>query len=124
MTGSVPLRKEPCFVPGARVHRSPVALIVLLGGCALLGAGSLRAQQSPSPNQPVAIPDQVRMQRACPLIVPQKDFALQPLRIPPAQVPMKNAMGCLSPADAIYGPDGCPARLCGKGAGTMPLPAR
>lgn len=122
MTGSLPPWKALPMAPGARVLRIPAAPILLAGCCALLGGGAVRAQQSPSPNQPLAIPDQVRLQRACPLIVPQKDFALQPLRIPPAQVPMKNAMGCLSPADAIYGPDGCPAKLCGKGAGTMPLP--
>jgi hypothetical protein len=98
-------------------------LITLVGGVVILAAGMARAQQSPSPNQPLAIPDQVRMRPPCPLIVPARDAALQPLRIPPAQVPAKNAMGCLSPADAAaYGPDGCPIRLCGQASGTMPLP--
>jgi hypothetical protein len=55
------------------------------------------------------------------LIVPVKDYALQPLHIAPAQVPLKNSFGCLSAADAVYGPDGCPKRLCGKGGATQIL---
>jgi hypothetical protein len=31
-------------------------------------------------------------------------------------------MGCLSPADAVYGADGCPLRLCGADAGVIQLP--
>jgi len=37
-------------------------------------------------------------------------------------VASKNALGCLSPADGIYGPDGCPLRLCGPEAGVIQLP--
>ena len=44
---------------------------------------------------------------------------LQPMRIKPQQVKAKNAMGCLSPSDAIYGPDGCPLRFCGANSGTF-----
>lgn len=44
---------------------------------------------------------------------------LQPMRIKPQQVKAKNAMGCLSPSDAIYGPDGCPLRFCGPNSGTF-----
>jgi len=44
---------------------------------------------------------------------------LQPMRIRPQQVKAKNAMGCLSPSDAIYGPDGCPLRFCGPNSGTF-----
>jgi hypothetical protein len=47
-------------------------------------------------------------------VVPPREQVLQPLRIAPGQVAAKNAMGCLSAADAIYGPDGCPTRLCGR----------
>ncbi len=80
--------------------------------------------QAVSPNQPLAIqvspglpPD------ACRLVVPLQEQVLQPLRIAPAQVAQKNAMGCLSAADAFYGPDGCPTRLCGKTHGQrLPLP--
>jgi hypothetical protein len=55
--------------------------------------------------------------------VPGSDYALQPLRIQPSQVARKNAVGCLSPADAaVYGPDGCPVKLCRAPQGTVPLP--
>ena len=47
---------------------------------------------------------------------------LQPRRIQPDQVKGKNAMGCLSPADAVYGADGCPLRLCNPDAGVIQLP--
>jgi hypothetical protein len=60
----------------------------------------------------------------CPLLVPRRFFVLQPLRIRPEEVAWKNRLGCLSAADAIYGPDGCPKRLCGKaGEGPIRLPA-
>jgi hypothetical protein len=38
------------------------------------------------------------------LIVRKDQQILQPRPISPAQVAGKNAMGCLSAADAIYGP--------------------
>jgi len=66
---------------------------------------------------------QERMAGSCPLVVPKADSELQPRRIPPSQVTGKNAGGCLSPSDAIYGPDGCPLKLCGANAGVIPLPA-
>ena len=59
----------------------------------------------------------------CPLVVNPTLTALQPLRIAPSEVAQKNRMGCLSPADAIYSADGCPARLCGQTSGVLPLPA-
>ena len=60
---------------------------------------------------------------ACRLVVPRSDALLQPLRIQPAQVALKNSLGCLSAADARYGPDGCPSQLCGQTYGyQMPLP--
>ena len=65
---------------------------------------------------------QSRPGNGCPLIVPASQAELQPLRIRPSQVAGKNARGCLSPADAIYGPDGCPQRLCGGNAGVIQLP--
>ena len=82
--------------------------------------------QPVSPNQPEAIRVRGGIPPApCPLLVPPKDAALQPLRIPPNQVAMKNSMGCLSPADAsLYGPDGCPVKLCKLPQGTVPLPNR
>ena len=65
---------------------------------------------------------QYRPGNGCPLIVPASQAELQPLRIRREQVAGKNARGCLSPADAIYGPDGCPQRLCGGNAGVIQLP--
>ena len=49
---------------------------------------------------------------ACPRIGPAGQDDSQPLRLTPSQVPLKNRLSCLSPADAVYGPDGCPLRLC------------
>jgi len=49
---------------------------------------------------------------SCPLVVPSQVAFLQPKRLKPEEVKAKNAAGCLSPADAIYGPDGCPLKLC------------
>jgi hypothetical protein len=65
---------------------------------------------------------QATQRRTCPLVVPAKQAELQPLRLKPGQVPAKNARGCLSPADALYAPDGCPQRLCGGNAGVIQLP--
>jgi len=73
--------------------------------------------------QGLAAQAQQRLAGQCPLIVPASQQALQPLRIDPSQVEAKNARGCLSPADAIYGPDGCPLRFCGQSAGVIQLPA-
>lgn len=56
------------------------------------------------------LPD--RYAKSCPLLVPVDAPYLQPKRLKPTEVPLKNAAGCLSPADAIYGPDGCPTKLC------------
>ena len=59
---------------------------------------------------------------SCPLVVPPNQQIVQPKRIQPNQVKAKNAMGCLSPADAVYGADGCPLKLCGPNAGVIQLP--
>jgi len=72
---------------------------------------------------PAAIDGIKTLTNACPLLVKPEDAALQPLPIDPAQVAGKNALGCLSAADAVYGPDGCPSKLCGAGRGVIPLPA-
>ena len=66
---------------------------------------------------------QERMAGSCPLVVSARNSDLQPRRIQPSEVAGKNAGGCLSPSDAIYGPDGCPLKLCGANAGVIPLPA-
>ncbi|MCS5699934.1 hypothetical protein NZK32_12890 [Cyanobium sp. FGCU-52] len=85
-----------------------------------LGSAGVRAQGS-SPNQPESIPTNRLPPQPCPLLVPADLPALQPLRIQPSQVARKNRRGCLSSADALYGPDGCPVKLCTKG-GAFNLP--
>lgn len=101
-----------------RLHR-PLALA--LAALTLSFAGGPARAQSASPNQPLAIDGMPPP--PCPLLVPGSDYALQPLRIQPSQVARKNAVGCLSPADAArYGPDGCPLRLCRADHGVVPLP--
>ena len=107
------------------IMASPVPALPLwflgLGlGLTLIAVPAVRAQ-IPSPNQPEALRGPIDTSKACPLVVPRDQAALQPLRIQPRQVPLKNRLGCLSPADAIYGADGCPRRLCGN-AGSLALP--
>ena len=81
-----------------------------LAGVGLLGSlqGQVQAQGLPKPS--------------CPLVVPASQKLFQPRSIQPNQVQAKNAMGCLSPADAVYGADGCPLRICGAEAGVIELP--
>lgn len=94
----------------------------------LVGAGALpgvaqESQAGSSPNQPLAINGAVPLVPSpCRLVVPADQAVLQPMKIRPEQVPLKNRLGCLSPADAIYGADGCPVRLCGRGEGAFQLP--
>ena len=85
----------------------------LLMGLAIAGGGLLGGFQA----QAQALP-----KPPCPLVVPASQKLLQPRRIQPNQVQAKNAMGCLSPADAVYGADGCPLRICGAEAGVIQLP--
>lgn len=86
----------------------------MLGG-ALVGMGLLGVCQGQVDAQPLPNP-------SCPLVVPANQRVFQPKRILPEQVKVKNTMGCLSPADAVYGADGCPLRLCGPDAGVIQLP--
>jgi hypothetical protein len=91
----------------------------------LIGSGSLCAfaQEAPFANQPLAIDgSRALVPSPCKLVVPESEAVLQPMKIRPEQVPLKNRLGCLSPADAIYGADGCPVSLCGKGQGAFQLP--
>ena len=98
---------------------APIRLLKLGQGVgrwlALVGAAWLATSQTGLAQE--------RMAGSCPLVVPARNSDLQPRRIQPSQVPGKNAGGCLSPSDAIYGPDGCPLKLCGANAGVIPLPA-
>ena len=50
--------------------------------------------------------------RGCPWLVSKTSYLYQPTKLAPQQVAEKNARGCLSEMDAIYGPDGCPLRFC------------
>ena len=50
--------------------------------------------------------------RRLPLAGVQNHYLYQPTKLPPERVAEKNARGCLSEMDAIYGPDGCPLRFC------------
>ncbi len=113
----------PRFAERAASGLGLFALTLLALG--MVGRHPVQAQPV-SPNQPEAIRVPGGIPPApCPLLVPPRDAALQPLRIAPNQVAMKNSMGCLSPADAsLYGPDGCPVKLCKLPQGTVPLPNR
>jgi hypothetical protein len=93
---------------------------MVLGDVVSLAAS---AQELASPNQPLAISGpEALVPSPCKLVVPADQAVLQPMKIRPEQVPLKNRLGCLSPADALYGADGCPIRLCGKNEGAFQLP--
>jgi hypothetical protein len=102
-----------------------------LGGAVLCGGLLTRASAQTNNglnlikggSTPAAINGIKTFGNSCPLLVKPEDAALQPLPIAPAQVAAKNQLGCLSAADAIYGADGCPSKLCGAGKGVIPLPA-
>jgi hypothetical protein len=104
---------------------SRASLVGIAGGsiAALLVRTAVVASWA-SAVSPAAAWGQQRMAGSCPLLVPPGQADSQPLRIAPSQVAQKNARGCLSEADAIYGPDGCPVRLCGRGSGVIELPAQ
>ena len=87
----------------------------LLLGLAIAGVGLLGSLQGQALAQGLPKP-------SCPLVVPASQKLFQPRSIQPNQVQAKNAMGCLSPADAVYGADGCPLRICGAEAGVIQLP--
>ena len=114
----------------ARQDRLQVAPNLLALGSALLLAGLLgtpeaRAAAAPALGQILAQgqpgaaqleglygDDLPRQGSRCRLLVPSDMPFLQPKRLKPGEVKAKNASGCLSPADAIYGADGCPLKLC------------
>lgn len=103
--------------PSAELLAGVAALLVPLGMAPSL------AQGLPL-NQPLAIEEKPGLPPPpCALVVPRSEALLQPLRISPVQVTQKNSMGCLSAADALYGPDGCPRQVCGKRYGDrVPMP--
>lgn len=107
----------------ARLIGALVTLQVGGGFLPSIAQNAPNAQNGPSPNQPLAINGAVPpVPSPCRLVVPPDQAVLQPMKILPEQVALKNRLGCLSPGDAVYGPDGCPVRLCGKGEGAFQLP--
>ena len=114
----------------ARQDRLQVAPNLLALGSALLLSGLLGTPEAPAAaapalgqilaqGQPGAAQleglygdDLPRQGNRCRLLVPSDMPFLQPKRLKPGEVKAKNASGCLSPADAIYGADGCPLKLC------------
>jgi hypothetical protein len=118
------IRPSAGLLAGLLAGTIPLAL-PLAAAPALAQAAAPALAQRPSPNQPLAIEASPGLSPpACPLVVPRSDALLQPLRIKPAEAAQKNSMGCLSAADALYGPDGCPSRLCGQKHGyQVPLPS-
>ncbi|MEI6828274.1 MAG: hypothetical protein WCK64_00310 [Synechococcaceae cyanobacterium ELA445] len=84
------------------LHRPIVVSALLL---AAMAAPTLAQGQSQG-LQPL------RYARGCRMLVPADAPYLQPKRLKPEEVQAKNAGGCLSQADAVYGPDGCPIKLC------------
>jgi len=98
--------------PQARLVMSMDTVVL---GLALAGAGLVGGIQATAQAQALPKP-------SCPLVVPASQKLLQPRRIQANQVQAKNEMGCLSPADAVYGADGCPLRMCGAEAGVIQLP--
>lgn len=106
-----------------RLFAALVSLQVGGGFLPCVAQNAPNAQNGTSPNQPLAINGAVPLVPSpCKLVVPAEQAVLQPMKILPEQVALKNRLGCLSPEDAVYGPDGCPARLCGKGEGAFQLP--
>ncbi|MBM5801979.1 MAG: hypothetical protein FJ077_14395 [Cyanobacteria bacterium K_DeepCast_35m_m2_023] len=64
------------------------------------------------------------LEPSCPRIAsPEGESYIQPMRLKRSQVPAKKKLGCLSPADAVYGADGCPLRFCGAGSAQFSMPA-
>ena len=95
---------------------SALLLAGLLGApaAAAPALGQILAQGQPGAAQVQGLygDDLPRQGSRCPLLVPSEMPFLQPKRLKPGEVKAKNASGCLSPADAIYGSDGCPLKLC------------
>ena len=126
-------RPAPFALPAGWVFKGALALAASLGLPMVLAEAG--AQASPAPVLAQGQPGQgaplgqgpqpgpalgpslyddymPRKGTSCPLVVPSQVSFLQPKRLKPQEVKAKNAAGCLSPADAIYGADGCPLKLC------------
>ena len=97
------------LTPLAQASASPLVSQAPSGQGAPLGQGSQPPDSLAQVMDDGIVP---RKGSSCPLVVPSQVSFLQPKRLKPEEVKAKNAAGCLSPADAIYGPDGCPLKLC------------
>ncbi|MEY2643629.1 MAG: hypothetical protein RLZZ611_278 [Cyanobacteriota bacterium] len=98
---------------------------VLTGGAVVAQTSEPGLELIKGGRTPVTIEGlQILNSMSCPLLVKPTEAQKQPLWISPSQVAAKNKLGCLSPADAIYGPDGCPRQLCRAGQGAIPLPGQ
>lgn len=89
-----------------RCRLLPLLVVVLSAGAAKADGSTGGALQPPCPR----------------LASPPGQSYLQAMPLPPAQVKAKNKLGCLSPADVVYGPNGCPLRYCGANSGEFDLP--
>ena len=85
--------------------RPSARLLGVLGLSVLASPWAAMAAPQPALNQD-------KPPRTCPALLPGDESFLEPIPLSPREVPAKNAKGCLSPGDAIYGPDGCPKKLC------------
>ena len=99
----MPMVALPPSVPQPR----PIAALLAAGLTLAAGAWMAPLKAAPQPG-----PMGGEAPRSCPALLPKSESFLEPMRLRPAEVPAKNARGCLSPGDAIYGPDGCPKKLC------------
>ncbi|RCL53939.1 MAG: hypothetical protein DBW85_02285 [Synechococcus sp. MED-G71] len=76
----------------------------------LITTGLLLLSMSPAAAQPAVMPGDTF--NGCRWLVPAGQSLFQPRKLEPQDVAAKNARGCLSQLDAIYGADGCPKRFC------------
>lgn len=91
---------------------------------ALPGVQTLETQLRALEQPKLAIPAGATAWPSCPRLNTGDPAAIQPLRLDPARVALKNRIGCLSMQDAVYGADGCPQRLCGSSyANPIQLPS-
>jgi len=101
-------------------HRALAGMLVTVSTAVLAALVCLPGPaQAQSKGQ---VQTQPALKDGCRLVVPARQSVLQPKRLKPSQVQAKNAMGCLSPADAVYAANGCPQRLCGPNAGVIQFP--
>jgi hypothetical protein len=107
----VPFRPEIAMTMATPAPLRPSTLRCSAGLLALLALTGA-SLSSPVKAAPLPYLDGSDLPRSCPALLPSYESFLEPMPLRPQDVPAKNAKGCLSPSDAIYGPDGCPKKLC------------